>query len=196
MITFINILDSNTFSLKVSFCKLRDVCRQSRFFDSSLYLVVSSEHFFSGYMQIKSEEPFAKLTHQNSTRNSKFLTQIIAKSRNVELQNFCSSFWWVLAQKKSCPNQNASVYVPYFKDLIPSRLSFPALLEFQAARKTWMGFTTHCTGKLELTKLFPNDIFHRFLKAISNAVSVWEDRKWLLRVFFHEFDLESVGFKK
>ena len=69
--------------------------------------------------------------------------------------------------KKSCPNRNASVYVPYFKDLVPSRIALPALLEFQAARKTWMGFTRHCTGTLELTILDPNYIFERFQNAIS-----------------------------
>ena len=79
--------------------------------EDSTYLVVSWEHFVSGYMRLMCQEPFAKLTHQYSNRNSKILTGMIPNSSNVESQVFCSIFWRVLTEKSPFP-----IKTPWFMD--------------------------------------------------------------------------------
>ena len=43
---------------------------------------------------------------------------------------------------------------------------------------------------------FQTTAFSGFKMRFPNAVSVWEDRKWLLRNYIHEFDLGSVVSEK
>ena len=82
------------------------------------------------------------------------------------------------------------------KNWYRSDLLFLHYLIFRLPEKLYCGLQGTAVERWKSQYSFQITSFSGFKMRPPNAVSVWEDRKWLLRNYFHEFDLKSVGCKK